>query len=73
MGDNTFSSRNVPGPVSGGYSFAAFNAGGSAGGNHICGVTTEGTTYCWGQDLDGQLGINSNGDRRNFPVEVHSP
>ena len=28
----------------------------SAGGYHTCGVTTDGTTYCWGRNEDGQLG-----------------
>lgn len=31
----------------------------SLGGNHACGVQTNGTLWCWGSNEDGQLGINS--------------
>jgi alpha-tubulin suppressor-like RCC1 family protein len=44
--------RNTPGLVSGGLTFAAV----SAGGDHTCGVTMNGVAYCWGRNLEGQLG-----------------
>jgi alpha-tubulin suppressor-like RCC1 family protein len=31
----------------------------SAGGTHVCGHTPEGRAYCWGFNLDGQLGIGN--------------
>lgn len=45
----------TPGPVSGGLVFAMM----SGGSRHTCGVTTSGTTYCWGYNLSGQLGSAS--------------
>ncbi|MCB9092196.1 MAG: hypothetical protein H6620_06515, partial [Halobacteriovoraceae bacterium] len=41
-----------------------------AGGNHSCGVTTIGNTYCWGLNLYGQLGNNSTGSGEPDPVIV---
>jgi alpha-tubulin suppressor-like RCC1 family protein len=49
----------VPTPVSGGLTFASV----SAGSNHTCAVTLEGTAYCWGLGEDGQLGNGSTDDR----------
>lgn len=31
----------------------------SAGGTHTCGITTDGATYCWGSNYNGELGIGS--------------
>jgi alpha-tubulin suppressor-like RCC1 family protein len=41
--------------VSGGLTFQSL----SAGGEHSCGVTTEGSAYCWGFNDGGQLGNGS--------------
>jgi len=45
----------------------------SAGRSHTCGLTTEGTAYCWGSDANGQLGngrlITAN-QTRPAPVDV---
>lgn len=38
--------------VSGGLTFVSL----TVGGNHACGLTEEGQTYCWGSHLLGQLG-----------------
>lgn len=38
--------------VAGGLRFTALDAGGQ----HACGIATEGEAYCWGDDLYGQLG-----------------
>jgi alpha-tubulin suppressor-like RCC1 family protein len=69
LGDGTFTFiRNVPGAVSGSYSFASA----SASRNHACGVTTAGATYCWGSNLNGQLG-NGTTSNSNVPVAVTVP
>ena len=41
----------------------------AVGGSHTCGLTTEGDVYCWGDNLDGQLGDGSTTDR-HAPVAV---
>ena len=44
-----------PMPISGSLHFAQI----SVGFQHACGVTRDGTTYCWGDDSEGALGINA--------------
>ena len=41
-----------PDEISGGHTWTSINAGSS----HTCGVTTEGSGYCWGDNYAGQLG-----------------
>jgi len=41
----------------------------SAGDVHTCGITTDGTGYCWGTNSDGQLGDGTAGDRPT-PIRV---
>jgi alpha-tubulin suppressor-like RCC1 family protein len=41
----------------------------SAGGSHTCGVTTNGSGYCWGDNTAGQLGNGSKSASR-IPVRV---
>lgn len=56
-----------PTEVSGNYTFADL----TAGANHTCGVATDGTAYCWGHNIHGQLGDGSTEDR-NTPVAVEA-
>ncbi len=44
--------QSVPDSVHGGIRFRQV----SAGTNHTCGVTSSGEAYCWGQNLNGELG-----------------
>ena len=51
----------APGQLSGSANFTVSTAGALvAGGNHTCGITTAGTTYCWGSNYWGELGNGSN-------------
>jgi len=43
---------NVPVPVQGGIRFRQL----SVGSEHVCGISTDGKTYCWGQGGEGALG-----------------
>ena len=53
LGDgSTISHSSVPVPVTGGLTFSTLTAGGL----HTCGLTTSGAAYCWGLNIDGQLG-----------------
>jgi alpha-tubulin suppressor-like RCC1 family protein len=39
-------------------------------GAHLCGLTADGTAYCWGSNANGQLGIGSVGGSRDIPTAV---
>jgi alpha-tubulin suppressor-like RCC1 family protein len=66
LGNGTLRSRRRPVAVAGGLSFRQVSAGGSA---HTCGVTTANKAYCWGSNVDGQLGNGTFRDRLT-PVAV---
>ncbi|HEX8210995.1 MAG TPA: hypothetical protein VF584_12545 [Longimicrobium sp.] len=54
--------------VSGGHRFTKI----ALGGDHACGLTSEGKIFCWGSNKRGQLG-NSTYLNSNTPVEVLKP
>ncbi len=60
LGNPTNSGTLVPNPaplpVSGNHMFVALKAGNG----HACGLTADGTVYCWGYNLWGQLGTEVN-------------
>jgi alpha-tubulin suppressor-like RCC1 family protein len=71
LGDGTTSSRSEPAAVSvpAGTTFMAL----SAGSNHSCAVASvTGTAWCWGFNLDGQLGDGTSTSRLT-PVPVMMP
>ncbi|MEP7344259.1 MAG: Ig-like domain-containing protein [Gemmatimonadaceae bacterium] len=53
LGDGTSTSRHAPTPVARSIVFAELRAHR----NFTCGRTASGSTYCWGSNLYGQLGI----------------
>lgn len=61
----TSSFSATPEPVQNGLVFAAI----SAGWEHTCGMTTGGVAYCWGSNLNGQLG-SSSFDDSSVPIRV---
>lgn len=50
---------NTPTSVIGEAKFTSL----SAGGNHTCGINTDGVTMCWGNNTGGQLGVASQQDK----------
>jgi hypothetical protein len=68
LGDGTTTTRADPTPVAGGLLFESLAAGGfyvtfnnvtGMTGGFSCGVTAAGKGYCWGSNVQGQLGIDS--------------
>ena len=69
VGDGTRINRLEPVAVhSDGLTFTSITAGGA----HTCGLTSGGQAYCWGYNLNGQVGDNSTTDRWT-PVMVAQP
>ena len=59
VAQSTFSTRQViPSPVVGGHSFVALAASNSS----TCGITRGGETYCWGSNLERELGTGVAGE-----------
>ena len=72
LGNNMFPSQsNKPANVLSGSSLPPI-AGVSAiaaGRNHVCALAVMGGVKCWGHNISGELGDNTN-SQRNFPVDV---
>ena len=66
LGDGTQNDSARPVPV---VSVGAGLAGVSAGQDHTCALKSDGTVWCWGYDLYGQLGVGTN-DAWSTPVQV---
>ncbi len=54
----------VPVAVAGGHTFTTV----TAGHNHTCGIDTTGAAWCWGPDVDGQLGDGDEGYWQGFEL-----
>jgi hypothetical protein len=66
LGNGTIGGMNIAAaPVGGGLTFVVLSAGGS----HTCGVTPDGSIYCWGSNASGQVGDGTLIDR-GAPVRV---
>src|SRR5439155_730476 len=67
LGDGTTTSQSSPVlvPAPAGVSFAAVTGGVA----HTCGVTAAGIAYCWGRNVEGQLGDGTTTNRLT-PVVV---
>jgi len=66
VGDNTTTDRHTPVAVQqGGVTFASITSGRW----HTCGLTSAGAAYCWGWNVNGQLGDNTTTDE-HVPVAV---
>jgi alpha-tubulin suppressor-like RCC1 family protein len=68
LGDGTRLSRNIPAPVEGNLRFRMISI--SNTGYHICGITVDGSAYCWGSNRYGQSGDGTYSDDRLEPVAV---
>lgn len=66
VGDGTTVNRNTPTTVS---DFGSGVQAITAGGQHTCGVTSNGGVRCWGRNINGQIGDNTTTDRLT-PVGV---
>jgi Regulator of chromosome condensation (RCC1) repeat len=57
LGDGSTTNRLVPTPVAGGRQFRRVDVGGG----HTCGVSySDNRAFCWGGNMEGQLGVGTN-------------
>ena len=60
LGDGTRTTHLTPAPVAGGMTWSQVDA---SNGNyvmtHTCGVASDAVAYCWGGNVDGQLGVQA--------------
>jgi alpha-tubulin suppressor-like RCC1 family protein len=55
LGNGTSLDSHVPSAVAGGLSLGTV----TSGSGHACALTTDGTAYCWGSNVSGELGIGT--------------
>jgi alpha-tubulin suppressor-like RCC1 family protein len=73
-GDPSFAESRAPVAVAGGHTFSDVSASGiSYPAGHSCGLTTNGTAYCWGGNDWGELGNGSAGESESSNVPVRVP
>src|SRR5690349_5240788 len=61
-GDDHSPMHTLPSPPPPPLNYMTFGAI-SPGDAHTCGITTDGASYCWGDNFDGQLGTETPSDR----------
>ena len=62
--------HNAPIPVYGNHKFARI----ALGALHACGITGDGTAYCWGKNGEGEVGIDSmNPGGADYQIRVPTP
>lgn len=59
----------TPEPIAGGHAFASL----STGLYHACGLATDGTLYCWGNNQSGQVGHHPSVYQPHTPLLVPDP
>jgi alpha-tubulin suppressor-like RCC1 family protein len=72
LGDGTTTNRSRPAAVSGGLEFREISPGSNAETDHVCGLTTGGKVYCWGENMFGQLGDGTT-ENSSTPVPIDDP
>lgn len=70
LGDARLVNSSTPIPVFGGGQAPATFSTISAGLNHTCGLTADGTAFCWGSNDSSQLGVGSPGGAVDIPTAV---
>ncbi|MCM2344126.1 MAG: hypothetical protein NDJ24_06155 [Alphaproteobacteria bacterium] len=68
IGDNTSgTNRLVPTTVSGGSAWKLV----SAGNTHTCGIKSDDTLWCWGNNANGKTGLNTSAGNTLTPTQVN--
>jgi alpha-tubulin suppressor-like RCC1 family protein len=73
LGSSTNSGTSNPNPTALQVGTDSHWVSSDAGGNHSCGVKTDGTAWCWGSNTDGELGSSVNSgtfDPNPTPLQV---
>lgn len=73
IGDNTLgTNRLVPTAVNGGGTWKHVSAGGDGfSGAHTCGIKTDNTLWCWGNNANGRTGLNTAAGNTLIPTQVN--
>jgi len=71
LGDNTITNRSSPvQTVAFGTNWKQVSCGGTGSYSNTAAVKSDGTLWCWGDNVNGQLGDNTAGNKRSSPVQT---